>query len=406
MKRSLQNNIKIVYMMGFFHSFMVLIPVFVPLLQGYGLSMTQVLQTQALFALTIAVCEVPSGYIADIWGRRNAVLVGSLLNAFGFFSLLWADSFVDFLVYEFVLGVGFSLISGADLAILYDTEVYLRAIGKGGEPGKSLSRLISIEAAASGIAGIMAGVLLIWSLDWVVWVQAFTGFMPFVLGLMLVEPPRPKSLAGRRQSVRQLIGQVIFDKPVVLWTIFAISVFGLLAVYIFWVYQKYWQLQGIPLEQFGYIWAAFALTVALAARYAGALEKKLGYKNLLILVAALPLLGLLGMAFGKGWLGVMFGFAIQASRGISMTLFYGALNSRVSGEYRATINSLASLGVRGIFIVTGPLLGYLLDTQGMTNTLLGLFVIFTPLMCLVLVPLIIQIRREPADAVVEAVATV
>jgi len=89
-----------------------------------------------------------------------------------------------------------------------------------------------------------------------------------------------------------------------------------------------------------------------------------------------------------------------------MTLFYGALNSRVSGEYRATINSLASLGVRGIFIVTGPLLGYLLDTQGMTNTLLGLFVIFTPLMCLVLVPLIIQIRREPADAVVEAVATV
>lgn len=401
MKRSLQNNIKTIYMMGFFHSFMVLIPVFVPLLQGYGLSMSQVLQTQALFALTIAVCEVPSGYIADIWGRKNAVIVGSILNGFGFFSLLWADSFVDFLVYEFILGVGFSLISGADLALLYDTEVYLQAIGKGSGTGKSLSRLISIEAAASGIAGIVASVLLIWSLDWVVWVQAFIGFMPFVLGLMLVEPPRPKARVAPRENARHIIGLLLFDKPVVCWTIFAISVFGLLAVYVFWTYQKYWELQGIPLEQFGYIWAAFALTVSLAARYADALEKKLGYSNLLILVATLPLLGLLGMAFGKGWLGVMCGFAIQVSRGLSMTLFYGALNRRVSGDFRATVNSLASLGVRGIFIVTGPVLGYLLDTQGMTNTLLGLVVIFTPLMCLVLVPLIIQIRKEPQGDILE-----
>ena len=66
MKRSLHNNIKIIYLMGFFHSFMVIIPLFVPLLQGYGLSMSQVLQTQAMFALTIALCEVPSGYLADL----------------------------------------------------------------------------------------------------------------------------------------------------------------------------------------------------------------------------------------------------------------------------------------------------------------------------------------------------
>jgi MFS family permease len=400
-KRSLQNNIRTIYMMGFFHSFMVVIPVFVPLLQGYGLSMSQVLQTQALFALTIALCEVPSGYIADIWGRRNAVIVGSILNAFGFLSLLWADSFMDFVVYEIFLGVGFSLISGADLALLYDTEIYLKATGKGDGAGKSISRLISIEAAASGVAGIVAGVLLIWSLDWVVWVQAFTGFMPFMLGLLLVEPPRPTTRTAPRENARHIVALLLFDKPVVCWTILAISVFGLLAVYIFWIYQKYWELQGIPLGQFGYIWAAFALTVSLAARYTAPLEEKLGHKNLLILVAVLPLIGLFGMAFGQGWLGVMFGFAIQASRGISMTLFYEALNRRVSGEFRATVNSLASLGVRGIFIVTGPVLGYALDTQGMTNTLIGLIVIFTPLMCLVLVPLITQIRREPQDDTLE-----
>ncbi|MEH6587660.1 MAG: MFS transporter [Halioglobus sp.] len=408
MKRSLENNIKAIYLLGFFTGFLVVVPVFVPLLQGYGLSMSQVLQTQALFALTIALCEVPSGYVADMWGRRNAILVGSALNALGFFSLLWADSFVDFLIYEFILGVGFSLISGADLALLYDTEVYLRKRGLRGGPGasKSLSRLISVEAAASGTAGIAASVLLMWSMDSVVTVQAFTGFAPFLLALLLVEAPRPEAAGkhpgGHGDNARKIVALLLFGKPVVAWTAFAITVFGLLAVYVFWVYQKYWEMQGIPLEHFGYIWAAFALTVSLSARFSDALEQLLGYRKLLVVIAVLPIAGLLGMAFGVGWTGVLFGFAIQVSRGLSMSLFYEALNNRVPGEFRATVNSLVSLGVRSTFIVTGPMLGLALDTQGMQPTLLGLAAIFTPLMGLVLVPLVFRIRREKAEEALQS----
>jgi MFS family permease len=400
----LENNIKAIYLLGFFTGFMVVVPVFVPLLQGHGLSMSQVLQTQALFALTIALLEVPSGYIADMWGRKNAILAGSGLNALGFFSLLWADSFVDFLFYEFILGVGFSLISGADLALLYDTEVYLKERGLRGGAGasRSLSRLIAVEAAASGIAGIVASLLLLWSMDWVVAVQAFTGFAPFLLGLLLVEAPRPVisaqgSARGHGNNARRIVELLLFGKPVVFWTAFAIAVFGLLAVYVFWIYQKYWELQGVPLSSFGYIWAAFALTVSLSARYSDALEQKIGYRKVLVLIAVLPLFGLLGMAFGHGLLGVMFGFAIQVSRGLSMSLFYEALNRRVPGEFRATVNSLVSLGVRSIFIVTGPLLGMSLDSAGMQPTLLGLVAIFTPLMGLVMVPLVIRIRREKVE---------
>lgn len=384
-----------------------MVPVFVPLLQGYGLSMSQVMQTQALFALTIALCEVPSGYIADIWGRRNAILVGSACNALGVFSLLWADSFIDFLIYEFILGVGFSLVSGADLALLYDTEVYLRERGIRGGPGasKSLSRLISVEAAASGVAGIAASLLLLWSMDGVVIVQAFTGFAPFLLALLLIEAPRPiaeKELNGHSDNARRIVDLLLFGKPVVFWTAFAITVFGLLAVYVFWIYQKYWELQGVPLEYFGYIWAAFALTVSLSARFSDALEQRLGYRQVMVLIAILALTGLLGMALGTGWPGVIFGLTIQISRGLSMSLFYEALNQRVPGEFRATVNSLVSLGVRSTFIVTGPLLGIALDTQGMQATLIGLLAIFTPLMGLVLVPLVVRIRREKAEEALQA----
>ena len=396
MNRSLHNNIRTIYLLGFFNSFMVVNPVFVPLLQGYGLSMNQVLQTQALFALTIALFEVPSGYIADMWGRRRAIVIGSVFYAGGFLCLLGADSFVDFLIYEVILGLGFSLISGADLALLYDTEVYLqeRDLPHGVGAGKSISRLISIEAAASGIAGIAASLLLLRSLESVVVVQAILGLMPLVLAFALVEVPRPAVKASHRNNARTILELLLFGKPVVLWTAFAIAVFGLLAVYVFWIYQKYWELQGVPIAFNGYIWAAFALTVSIAARYASALEQRFGTARLLCLIGALPLLGLLGMALGSGWIGVLFGFAVQLSRGLSMSLFYEALNRRVPGDFRATVNSLVSLGVRAVFIATGPLLGYALDSIGVNSTLFLLVAIFTPLIAVVLIPLVIRIRRE------------
>ncbi len=396
MKRSLRNNIRNIYLLGFFNSLMVINPVFVPLLQGHDLSMNQVLQTQALFALTIALFEVPSGYIADIWGRRRAILLGSVFFASGFLYLLGADSFVDFLVFEVLIGLAVSLISGADLALLYDTEVYLQEEGAegGGTAGKSLSRLISVEAAASGIAGIMASVLLLWSLDAVVVAQTVIGMVPLLLALTLVEVPRPVLEVNHRGNARSILELLLFGKPVVLWTAFAIAAFGLLAVYVFWIYQKYWEFQGVPIEWNGYIWAAFALTVSVSANFASALEQRLGTQRVLCLIGVLPVLGLLGMALGAGWIGVMFGFALQVSRGLSMSLFYEALNRRVPGTFRATVNSLVSLAVRAVFIGTGPLLGFALDRFGVTSTLLILLAIFTPVMAVVLVPLIARIRRE------------
>ena len=76
-----------------------------------------------------------------------------------------------------------------------------------------------------------------------------------------------------------------------------------------------------------------------------------------------------------------------------MSLFYEALNSRIPGDFRATMNSLVSLAVRAIFIVSGPALGYTLDSLGMRATLLGLAALFTPLLGLVLVPLVLEFMR-------------
>ena len=47
-------------------------PILIPFLNAKGMSMEQVFQLQAAFALAVLVFEVPSGYIADLWGRNIA----------------------------------------------------------------------------------------------------------------------------------------------------------------------------------------------------------------------------------------------------------------------------------------------------------------------------------------------
>ena len=88
-----------------------------------------------------------------------------------------------------------------------------------------------------------------------------------------------------------------------------------------------------------------------------------------------------------------------------MTLFYEALNRRVPGDFRATVNSLVSLGVRAIFIVSGPVLGLALDIWGMVPTLLGLVIVFTPLMLVVLLPLLDRIRTEQHETATQPLGT-
>ena len=57
-----------------------------------------------------------------------------------------------------------------------------------------------------------------------------------------------------------------------------------------------------------------------------------------------------------------------------------ALNTRITGSYRATLNSLISLVSRAIFIVTGPLLGLAVDWWGVKTALLLLLLCAAPVL--------------------------
>jgi len=117
---------------------------------------------------------------------------------------------------------------------------------------------------------------------------------------------------------------------------------------------------------------------------------RFGRRPLLAAVGALPIIAYFGMASFLGWGGILLGILAPVGRGLGEVLFMEALNERISSAVRATVISLAQLGIRGSFCVLGPLVGYGIDRWGLPSVLSALGILFSIAFVFLLMPLILQ----------------
>jgi MFS family permease len=157
-----------------------------------------------------------------------------------------------------------------------------------------------------------------------------------------------------------------------------------------WTFQKQWQELEIPLIYFGYLWAGTNLAVAITSKYAHKVEKKLGSSITIIIVGILPIIGYLGMGLIKTLWGIGFCLLFQICRGLNTVILRDALNKRVSGDFRATANSISQMGSRTLFMLLGPLIGYLIDNHTLHKTMCYLGYFYVIVFFLAVTPLILQ----------------
>ncbi|MBI5066015.1 MFS transporter [Candidatus Woesearchaeota archaeon] len=85
-----------------------------------GFSLFQVGVFTAFMPLFRMLFEIPTGAIADLYGRKVSVLLSTILEALGIISIFFLDNFYLMLVSSAVIGVGSSLRSGAEEAWIID----------------------------------------------------------------------------------------------------------------------------------------------------------------------------------------------------------------------------------------------------------------------------------------------
>jgi MFS family permease len=398
--RRLEQNLLRTLWLGFFQVFLVIMPIAVPFFQSKGLTMQEVFTLQAFFGLVVLITEVPSGYVADLFGRKRTLVIGAAIAGVGNSLLLVADGFWGLILFELCLGIAHSLISGADIAILYDSEL---ALGRGEQAQRNIvGRLYGFRTTSESIAAVLCSLLVLHSMEAVVLVQAVAGWIPLILALKLVEPPGDRlssddHLGNFAEICRELLTRSRLLRLIVL----ALSIWSLTTFYAVWLLQKIWENHGIDLAHFGYLWAGLTVIAALSGRYAHWAEDRLGTTGLMLFIGLSPAVGYLGLEH----FGLIGGYLASAtffvSRGFGLVVLRDALNRRIPSEYRATANSLTSFGFRGAFMITGPLVGYYLDLWGMQATLYLLAGATLVIFAVLVLPLTLAVRGLPSNAALE-----
>jgi MFS family permease len=384
-----KKNVKLLYAFSFFDPFMIVIPVWVPYLATHGITMRQFMELQAVFALVILCGEVPSGLLSDLWGRKKTLLVGSTLKAISFSLLPLWSSYEGFLVYHLTMGIALSMISGGDVALLYDSHLAAGGERSGGTAVFGNMKLAGQTGAA--VSALLGGAVVTLSYGHLLWANAILSWIPLLLVLGVTEPRVALQREKKRfEDFKEVLSTTLVRDAATRLVFLNLVVAGTAGLVMVWTRQKYWQDVGVPLVYFGVLDAVYSLLVGFAARSAAHASERYGRRPLLAAVGVLPIVAYFGMASFFGWPGIVLGLLIQISRGLGDVLFLNALNERITSAFRATVISMVQLGTRASFALLGPLVGYGIDAWGLPSVLSALGVLFAIAFVFLLLPLVLS----------------
>ena len=396
----MKKNIPLLYAFSFFDQFMIVIALWVPYLAAQGISMRQFMELQAVFAIVIVCGEVPSGLLSDQWGRRKTLLLGSVLKAISFSLLPLWSSYEGFLFYHLTMGIALSMISGGDVALLYDSH-----LAAGGEKAGGMALLANAKLAAqigATASALLGGVVVALSYGHLLWANAVLSWIPLLLVLSITEPPAAPD-RGKKPSAefKEVLSTTLVGDAATRLAFLNLVASGAGGLVMFWVNQKYWQASGVPLALFGVLLAVYSLIFGFAGKPAAPGTARFGQRPLLAAVGVLPIIACFGMASFLGWGGILLGTLGQVGRGLGGVLFLNALNEKISSAFRATVISMANLGTRGLFALLGPLVGYGIDRWGVPSVLWAMGSLFLIAFVFLLLPLVLRpAALSPADGLV------
>lgn len=338
-------------------------PVFTLFLLARDLSYTQIALLNSLSAGVVVVGELPTGYVADRIGRRNSMVVSSVLYAASILGFAVAESFPEFVVLWTVWAFAQTFRSGAGAAWLYETledrldeSAYTHVRGRGG----SVNRWVG--------AGTMLAAGPLYGVD---------HRLPFLAaGLLnaggvavLLTMPKTSVFDGDRPSEETfslvdavpLFREQLSRPPLRSVLVYAAVFFGVVRAADEFV-QPVAVDAGVPVSAIGTLYAGFTAVSAVASYFAGDVEDALTTRwavvgitgitaALLVVPAFLPVVALPTF------------FAMKSANTLVRPIVSGYLNDHAESVGRASLLSAASLVYALVRVVLQPVGGVVADRR-------------------------------------------
>jgi MFS family permease len=334
------------------------LPIIALYLEENLFTITNVAIIFSIQAVAIAVLEIPTGAIADLFGRKKTLILANILSSIGLIFLYFGKTMTPFIIFAIFNATGRSLWSGTDSALIYDTlkeekkeKYYKKVIG-------TYHALWPIGAAVgSVIGGHLAKVTLSLPIILSLIPIAFALILTFFLKEAEYEKEKHQNVF---RHMLNSFTEVRKNKQILILFLFVFILFAfgesphiLKALFL--------EFKNIPVIYFGYI---FGFTFALSSvghYFSHDLSARIGNKNTLYLSTATFALALLIATLTTGLPSVIFIILTSVSFGLYRPVLAHLINIEVASKKRATILSALNFVQQMGVVIVVPFLGYLTD---------------------------------------------
>jgi len=330
----------------------------------------------SVFALSILILEIPSGVIADLLGKKKTLIISRAFYIAEIFLIAFYNGFWIFLIAKIISGIGVSLSSGTDSALLYDT---LKVQDKERAYKRVAGNLFTVSNISKAFVFIVGAFLFTINYKLPAIVSLPFIILGFILTFFIKEPYVYETKFNLKNSIGHLKESVKF-----FWNsryIKHIAFFSFLTTapitIILSLSSAYFEEILIPIYLMGAIAFLSSMVTAYTSKKAHSLEEKLGQKKSLFLIQFLIIIGIFLVSLISPYLGLLFYFVIPFTAGFYQVIINDYIHCQIESDHRATLISIKNFFENlGIFLLF-PLVGLLIKVKSMGFSLLIFGIIIT-----------------------------
>ncbi|MYL34997.1 MFS transporter [Pontibacillus yanchengensis] len=366
MKRNMKTNIRFIYLYIFFAQLFFDRALWVIYLSDSGLSMTQIGIVEALMHVAVVLFEIPTGMIADLYGRKVSLLIGNVLSIGYGGLMLISDSFSLFGVALMTLGLCMTFQSGAEEALAYDT---LKEQGQEHQYTRVFGNMTALALLSLSVAKLAGGWMAEMSWELVYGAIVVVHVIALVPIFFLHEPEREKKekqVNWMKQWQDQLKeGATIWRNNPTIHIPIAFFVMVVTSIVILTFYgQEYFTRIGYSATTIGVIFTAEGLLGVVMAKVAYRLEARWKFFTITYYGYALYLGFFLLYIWSPNWAIVLSFLVMSQFVTLYEPIFSNFIQNKLESHVRSTFFSMISVVESFFIMILFPLFGYMIDTIG------------------------------------------
>lgn len=341
---------------------------------SFGLSQLQIAQLFSIFMIGLAILDIPTGGLADMYGHKLSVAVGMFLQGISFLLFFSMPTYEGFMLGMLASAGGLAFISGALSSLVYDL---LQKENLQDDFQKVLGRA-NMYLLLAGVIAAPVGAFVYKFYPRAPYFFAFLCFMIANLVCLSIKSEfkkKPRSLIKYVQSLVHGIQSTLKSRILMATVIIGIALTTNRMVFNQNINQPFLVAAGIDIVYIGIIGALVSIAQAYISLHAHTISKKWGRSTSLLIIIGVPSVSVLALGFMHSLLVVPVIMMFHMGHVFRNTVLEHIVQEEVDSDMRSTMASSASFFISIVVGLLMPYGGKSIDLFGLNLTLvyLGIF---------------------------------